>query len=134
MSRSQGYEMKTIFLTEWRERLNHGDISQYRSLANDWLTCATGERVFKEFGRRSKNYVDSLSGEARQIGNEFTDAVKDCDVKKAQEALEKIEGFDSIWEGDVKPEPSPICDTCGHDSTPVVKPKKKAKAKRKPRA
>lgn len=122
--------MKTVFLKEWRERLSYGDSINNRELARTWMTCATGDRVFQEFGRRSENYFQDLSDEARDLGGRFTKAVLASDIPLAQKLLELIEDLPSLWAWDyVEPK------------QPEVKPKKtrKTKAKklpktRKPRA
>lgn len=117
--------MKTTFLTKWRERLSEPQgVYTYRDKAMSWMTCATGDRVFQEMGRRSKNYSDDLSYEARKLGIAFTDAVKNQDTKLAQNILEQIENLPSLWFFDVKKQ-----------AEETTKPKRKAKPKkRKPRA
>ncbi len=108
--------MKTVFLTKWRERLNDpSGIRKYAKKSRPWGTCATGDRVFKELGRRSKNYVSSLSPEAKELGKDFHDAVQDGDRALSQEILEKIEELPTIWKFEIEPEkdpnkPCPHCD------------------------
>jgi len=107
--------MKTVFLTKWRERLNDPTgIKKYKKLSIPWTTCATGDRVFQELGRRSKNYLSSLSKEAEKIGTAFNDAVEEGNREEAQRLLEQIENFPSIWKFDVKEELKDPCPTCGH--------------------
>ncbi len=106
--------MKTVFLTEWRARLSDPTgISKYSKISEPWTTCATGDRVFQELGRRSKNYTSSLIPAVKKMGVAFHEAVKDGNRDEAIKLLEQIENLETLWKFEVKEidsdKPCPHC-------------------------
>jgi len=102
--------MKTNFIMKWRERLcEKGDISKFDKKTTSWQTCGIGERVFLETGRRMRNYTNSLTKEAYDLGIDFDKAVQNNDVKKAQKILSKIEDLPTVWKSKKTKTECPFC-------------------------
>jgi len=87
--------IKGRLLPHWGELLDEPISDLQRKLADDWQTCAIGERILHD----GLNFQtpEQLTFEAKLLGMDFAIAINKKNKKRAHEILQMIENIPTIF-------------------------------------